>query len=133
MKEILDFLSQNKYGSLATCDNGKADVRPFEVVFHCDRGVFFYTSAEKDVFKQLNANPNISFCATDQNYNYAKVSGSVSFSNDNEDKTKIIANSQFAQKMFANSNADNMKVFFLPHASCVIHYHADNREVQYQF
>lgn len=133
MKEIIDFLNQNKIGSLATCNNGIPDVRPFELAFYCDRGMFFYTSAGKDVHQQLNANPNISFCATDQNYNYVKISGPVSFSNKNEDKTNIIANSQFAKNVFANSNTDNMIVFFLPHASCMIHYFPDNREIQYQF
>lgn len=133
MNEIITFLEQNKFGSLATCNAGKPDVRPFELVFHSDRGMFFYTSGGENLYEQLNANPNISFCATDQNYNYAKISGTVSFSSDENDKTKIISNSQFAQKAFANSTIDNMKVFFLPSASCILHYQADNRDIEWQF
>lgn len=133
MKEIVTFLEKNKYGSLATCDGGKADVRPFELVFHCDRGFFFYTSAGEDVYEQLNANPNIGFCATDRDYNYTKITGAVSFSGDEDDKKKILASSRFAKEVFADSNTDRMKVFFLPHASCMLHYHADNRVVPWQF
>lgn len=133
MNEITTFIEQNKYGSLATCSGGKADIRPFELVFHCDRGMFFYTSAGESLYEQLNENPYISFCATDQNYNYTKIAGTVSFSSDKDDITKIMAYSQFAQKVFANSNADSMKVFFLPHASCELHYQADNRVVEWQF
>ena len=133
MKEIIAFIEKNKFGSLATCNDGKADVRPFELVFYCDRGMFFYTSSGEDLFEQLNANPYISFCATDQNYNYSKISGTVSFSNDEDDKSKIFENSQFAKKAFANSHADNMKVFFLSHASCLLHYQADDRVVEWQF
>ena len=85
------------------------------------------------MFKQLNANPYISFCATDQNYNYAKISGAISFSSEKEDKTKIISNSQFAQKLFNDSNYDNMEIFFLPHATGMLHYQSDNKDVQYQY
>ncbi len=133
MNEIIEFIEQNKYGSLATCNSGKSDVRPFELAFHCDRGIFFYTSSNEDVYEQLNVNPYISFCATDQNFNYVKISGSVIFSDNEDDKAKIAANSQFAQKVFPNSNLKNMKVFFLPHASCILHNYADNRAVEWQF
>ena len=133
MNKILAFIEQNKYGSLATCNGGKADVRPFELVFYCDRGMFFYTSGGEDLYAQLNVNPYISFCATDKNYNYSKISGSVLFSSDEKDKENIIEKSQFAQKIFANSNANDMKVFFLPHALCMLHYQADNKVVEWQF
>ena len=69
----------------------------------------------------------------DQNFNYVKKSGTVTFSNNEDDKAKIVANSQFAKKVFFNSNLDIMKVFFLPHASCMVHYYADNRAVEWQF
>lgn len=131
MDEILTFIEQNKYGSLATCNGGKADVRPFELVYHCEKGMFFYTSEGENLYSQLNANPNISFCSTDKNYNYFKVSGVVSFSNDEKDKAKIIEKSQFAKKIFTDSKV--MKVFYLPHASCMLHYHIDNKVVQWEF
>jgi len=95
--------------------------------------MFFYTSVGENLYEQLKVNPYISFCATDQNYNYAKISGTVSFSSDENDKTKIITDSQFAQKAFDNSTIDNMKVFFLPSASCILHYQADNRVIEWQF
>ena len=133
MNEIMGFIEQNKYGSLATCNGGKSDVRPFELVYQCDRGMFFYTSSDEDVYEQLNANPYICFCTTDQSFNYAKISGPVTFSDIEDDKVKIAENSQFAQKVFPNSNLGNMKVFFLPHASCMLHYFADNKVVEWQF
>ncbi len=133
MNEIIGFIEQNKYGSLATCNGEKSDVRPFELVFHCDRGMFFYTSSDDDVYEQLNENPYISFCATDQNFNYVKISGTITFSNSVDDKAKIVANSQFAPKVFPNSNLDSMRVFFLSHATCILHYYADNKVVEWRF
>lgn len=132
MNEIISFLEQNKFGSLATCKDGKADVRPFESVFYCERGLFFYTSEGEDVYEQLKINPYICFCATDQNYNYAKISGTVSFSSSEEDKVKLISSSKFAKKVFAD-NKTGMKVFYLPHANCILHHHSDNSVIEEQF
>lgn len=133
MEEIINFIQQNKNGSLATCKDGKSDVRPFELAFHCDRGLFFYTSSDEDVYEQLKANPYVCFCTTDQSFNYAKISGTVTFSDIEDDKVKIAEKSQFAKKAFPSSNFDKMKVFFLPHASCLLHYYADNKVVEWQF
>lgn len=133
MNEILDFVEQNSFGSLATCNGDKADVRPFELVYYCDKGMFFYASEQDDLYKQLKENPNISFCATDKNYNYTKISGSILFSEDEKDKAKVIEKSHFAKKIYSASNANQMKVFFLPHASCMLHYHTDNKVVEWQF
>jgi uncharacterized pyridoxamine 5'-phosphate oxidase family protein len=132
MNEIIAFLKQNKFGSLATCRDGKADVRPFELSFHCERGLFFYTSEKEDVYEQLKLNPYICFCATDQNYNYAKISGTVLFSESEDDKAKIISSSSFAEKAFAGDKT-GMRVFYLPHADCMLHDHADNNVIERQF
>lgn len=133
MKDIIEFLSNNKFGSLATLGDDKPDVRPFEFVFHCEKGMFFYTAAESEITTQLEANPNICFCATDTNYNYVKVSGSVVFSDDYEDKVKILEHSKFAKNNFEESNLDKMKVFYLPHGYCKKHFHSDNKTIKDEF
>lgn len=133
MHEIIEFVEQNKYGSLATNNEGKPDVRPFELAFHCEQEMYFYTSSDEDVYEQLTANPDICFCAIDQNNNYVKISGTVIFSDSEDDKAKIAENSQFAKKIFPNSNYENMRVFYLLHASCMLHYYADNRVVEWKF
>jgi len=133
MKKIIEFLNQNKFGNLATCNNYKPDTRPFELVFYCDKGMFFYTSSDVDLTNQLITNPNICFCATDSNYNYVKVSGSVIFSVESEDKVKILEKSEFAKTIYNDSNIDKMKVFFLPHGKCMMHFHIDNKVITDEF
>ncbi len=133
MKDIIAFLNQNKFGSLATCNHGDPDTRPFELAFYCDKGMFFYTSSEEDLTNQLKTNPKICFCATDANYNYVKVSGSILFSDENEDKVKILNQSEFANIAFNDSNVDKMKVFFLPHGKCMMHFHADSKVISDEF
>jgi len=123
MHNITDFFSTNKFGSLATCDSEKPDARPIELVYSSPDGLYFYTSATEKLTQQLAANPNICFCATDADYNYGKICGSVVFSDKQADKEKILANSKFASQIFNNSNLDKMKVFYLPHGSCMLHTH----------
>jgi uncharacterized pyridoxamine 5'-phosphate oxidase family protein len=133
MKDIIEFLNQNKFGNLATCYNDKPDSRPFEFVFYCDKGMYFYSSTDTELMNQLKANPNICFCATDSSYNYAKVCGSVIFSEENDDKVQILEKSEFAKKIFNDSNLDKMKVFLLPHGKCMQHFHSDNKVITDEF
>ena len=133
MKNIIEFLNQNKFGNLATCTNNTPYTRPFELGFYCDRGMFFYTSCDEDLIKQLKTNPNICFCATDSNYNYVKINGSVVFSDDKSDKTKILEKSTFAKEVYNDSNMDKMQVFFLPHGNCMMHFHNNNKVTTHEF
>ncbi|MBP1925283.1 putative pyridoxamine 5'-phosphate oxidase family protein [Sedimentibacter acidaminivorans] len=133
MNKIIEFINQNKFGNLATCSNEKPDTRPFELVFHDDKGMFFYSSAEEELTNQLKQNPNICFCATDSNYNYVKVKGSIEFSENKDDKIKILEKSKFAKNIFSDSNIDKMKVFSLPHGKCMLHMHNDDNVIIEEF
>lgn len=129
MKEIIDFLNKNKFGSLATCDGNKPDTRPFEVADISNEGLLFYVSSDSDLSKQLKENSNISFCATDEKYDYAKVSGKITFSNKQEDKEKVLANSSFAKEVYNSGSTDKMEVFYLQHGEGMLHRHTDNKVI----
>lgn len=133
MKDIIAFLNQNKFGSLATIASNKPDVRPFEFVCYDDDGMFFYTDRESDVFSQLNENPTICFCATDSDYNYVKVSGSVSFCNDRKEKEKVLTFSAFAKDNFDPTTLAGMEVFHLSHGCCKQHFHSSNKTKTCEF
>ncbi|MDD3569967.1 MAG: pyridoxamine 5'-phosphate oxidase family protein [Lachnospiraceae bacterium] len=129
MKEIIDFLNKNKFGSLATCDGSKPDTRPFEVADISNQGLLFYVSSDSELCKQLKENPNISFCATDEKYDYAKVAGKISFSNKQEDKEKVLANSSFAKEVYKSGSTDKMEVFYLQHGEGMLHRHMDDKVI----
>ncbi|MEA4973572.1 hypothetical protein SDC9_106586 [bioreactor metagenome] len=133
MKEIIDFLNTNKFGSLATCDGNKPDTRPFEVAYISDEGFLFYVSSDTELSKQLKANPNICFCATDEKYDYVKLVGAISFSNKQEDKDKVLANSNFAKKVYSSCGTDKMEIFYLPHGECMLHHHMGDNIVKEGF
>lgn len=133
MKEILDFLSQNKFGSLATCSENQPDNRPVECVFTSEKGLFFYTTTGKDLAEQLNQNKNVCFCATDSEYSYVKIKGAVSWSREKEDQQKILENSTFAKKVFSDGDLSSMLVYYLPHGTGMLHHHGNNEPICYNF
>lgn len=133
MKEVLDFLKINKYGNLATSEENMPDTRPMELVFHSEKGLFFYTSTHEELAKQLRRNQNVCFCATDPEYNYVKIKGSVIFSDEKEDKQRILENSVFAKDAFNESNMENMLVFLIPSGKAMMHFHRGNKLTTHEF
>lgn len=132
MKKSFDFLKKNKFGNLATCDGNKPDTRPFEVAYVSDEGLLFYVSSDTELSKQLKTDPSICFCATNEKYDYLKIKGEISFSNKQEDKDKVLANSHFAKQVY-ESGTDNMEVFSLSHGECMLHYHMNDNVVKESF
>lgn len=133
MNEILEFLAQNKLGSLATCTENQPDNRPMECAFVSGKGLFFYTKKGEDLEDQLSKNKNICFTATDPNYNYIKVRGSVVFSQEAEDELNILTNSSFAKRVFQENNLSSMIVFYLPHGKAMLHSHGKNEPICCEF
>jgi uncharacterized pyridoxamine 5'-phosphate oxidase family protein len=123
MKEIINFLEQNKFGNLATSTDGQPYVRPFEYGFKTDDGVFFYTSDDKAVYSQLQSNPKASFCATDENLTYVQLTGDVKFTDDKKYKDMMIQNSRNASKIYQSADNPQFKVFYMPHGHAMMHKH----------
>ena len=64
MKEILQALTENPTFYLATAGPEGPCVRPFGFVMEYEKKLYFVTSSNKDVFKQLKANSRIEICST---------------------------------------------------------------------
>ena len=60
MNEVVTFLQENRVQYLATVGrNGKAKCRPFMFSGELDGKLWFCTNSTKDVYKDMQANPNI--------------------------------------------------------------------------
>ncbi|MDR1671343.1 MAG: pyridoxamine 5'-phosphate oxidase family protein, partial [Alistipes sp.] len=68
MKNFIEILKANPNGVLATQDGARVKTRVFQYLFAEGNRVYFCTSNEKAVFKQLQANPNVSFCTHPANF-----------------------------------------------------------------
>jgi len=60
--EIMEFINRNPVFSLATSVDNVPYVRMMMVAFADSRGIVFSTGRDKDVCKQIEANPRIEMC-----------------------------------------------------------------------
>ena len=59
MNKITEFLNQSGTFYLSTVENNKPRVRPFGAVAEFDGKIYICTNNQKNVFKQILANPNV--------------------------------------------------------------------------
>ncbi|HKM41256.1 MAG TPA: pyridoxamine 5'-phosphate oxidase family protein [Methanocorpusculum sp.] len=117
MKEVINFYAKNQTGALATIDNGKPRVRPFQ--YQCESGgkLYFCTANDKDVYKQLAANPDIEFTSTSPDYLTMRVSGPVKFSKDMKIKKQILDANELVRSIYLTPENPKFEVFYLEHGS----------------
>ena len=63
MEEVLKFLKECGAYYLATIEDGKPRVRPFGTAEIFENHLYIQTGNKKDVFKQIQKNPNVEICA----------------------------------------------------------------------
>ena len=63
MEEVLKFLKECGVYYLATVEDGKPRVRPFGTAEIFENHLYIQTGNKKDVFKQIQKNPNVEICA----------------------------------------------------------------------
>ena len=63
MEEVLKFLKECGVYYLATVEDGKPRVRPFGTAEIFENHLYIQTENKKDVFKQIEKNPNVEICA----------------------------------------------------------------------
>ncbi|OPX62293.1 MULTISPECIES: pyridoxamine 5'-phosphate oxidase family protein [unclassified Methanoregula] len=120
MKEVIDFYTKNPVGCLATVENGKPRVRPFQFLFADGGKLYFCTANTKDVFKQLTANPSVEFAATSPEYVFMRVSGDVKFSRDAKIKKRILDTFAMIRGIYQTPENPVFEVFFIEHGTVKI-------------
>jgi len=91
-EEILEFVKNNPMFSLATVDGNQPRTRMMMVCRADENGILFSTGRDKDVNKQLQANPAVEMCfyaAGDEN-RQVRIEGTVEMIDDLELKKQIV-------------------------------------------
>lgn len=79
MTEILKFLTDNPTFYIATVEGNIPKVRPFGFVMGFEGKLYFGTSNEKPVYKQLRSNPNFEISTTSKTYEWLRLRGKAVF------------------------------------------------------
>ena len=93
MNELVTFLQENPVQYLATVGrDGKAKCRPFMFAGEKDGKLWFCTNNQKDVYKDMQANPNIELSVSSPAYAWIRLSGEAVFENNMAAKEMCIQN-----------------------------------------
>lgn len=67
MEKAFDFLSTHKDVAFATVEQDKPQIRVFQIMKQEGHTLYFATSPRKEVYRQLQENPNIELLAMERN------------------------------------------------------------------
>lgn len=93
MNKVVEFLNSNPVQYLATVGrDGKAKCRPF--MFCCEKEgkLWFCTNKQKDVYADMQANPEIEISVSSSEYAWIRLSGKAVFENNMEVKEICMTN-----------------------------------------
>jgi pyridoxamine 5'-phosphate oxidase len=109
-QEILEFINKNKSCTLATCEGNKPHVRGMMLYRADAQGIIFHTGVKKDIFKQLQNNPNVELCFIGDNIQI-RINGTAVLENDLNLKKEIVADRPFLKPMVDQYGYEPLAVF----------------------
>ena len=112
MIDYAEMLRDNANGVLATRNGEKIETRVFHCLFSEDNKLFFCTSAEKNVYAQLIADPDVSFCAFPRDFNpVLSVNGQAVFVEDLAVRKRAFDAFPMNVKVYGSADNPAFKVF----------------------
>lgn len=120
MNDVVKFLEANPVQYLATVGrDGKAKCRPFMFAGELDGKLWFSTNNTKDVYKDLQANPNTEICVSSPEFAWIRLNGKAVFENNMAAKEMCIAN-PIVKSQYQTADNPIFEVFYLAEAKAVI-------------
>lgn len=111
-KEVLSFISANPIFALATSQDDIPHVR-YMMMYRADAGgILFHTGESKDLYHQLDRNPQVELCFYSQkDMTQVRISGTADLVEDMETKKQIVRDRPFLQKWVDEKGYDSLCVY----------------------
>lgn len=120
MNEVVKFLQENPVQYLATVGrDGKAKCRPFMFAGELGGKLWFCTNNQKDVYKDMQINPNIEVSVSSPAYAWIRLSGEAVFEN-NMDAKKMCIQNPIVKGQYGDATNPIFEVFYLKNVHAVI-------------
>jgi len=114
MSTVAGFLVKSRVQYLATVGlDDKPKVRPFQFMLEEGGRLYFCTSNQKTVFKEMQRHPYIEFCASGENHSWLRLSGKAVFSKDPVLKARIQDASTLVKSIYKTPDNPTFEVFYL--------------------
>lgn len=121
MNEVVKFLEENPVQYIATAGlDGNPKVRPFMFMLEAGEKLYFCTSNQKPVYKQVKNNPYIEITTSSPEFAWIRLSGKVVFSDDIEIKKAIIEKSEIVKSQYQTADNPTFEIFYLDEAKATI-------------
>lgn len=131
MNEVIAFLQENPVQYLATVGRDrKAKCRPFMFCFEQDGKLWFCTNNQKDVYKDMQANPYIEVSISSPSYAWIRLSGRAVFENNMTVKEGCM-NNPIVKSQYQTADNPIFTVFYLADARAVISDFSGNPPKEY--
>ena len=90
MEKALEFLKTNKEVAFATVEGDKPKIRVFQIMKQQGNTLYFVTAPKKEVYRQLQENPNVEILAIKENI-FVRIAGQTMFDVDDTTAREIYA------------------------------------------
>ena len=111
MQQALQFLQDHNEIAFATCEGNLPKIRIFQIMKQEGTVLYFATSTEKAIWKELQTNPNVEVLAYADNIS-VRCSGMVNFDVEDDVKRWIYDNNPVLPRLY--SSYDQLVYFCLP-------------------
>lgn len=116
MKKVVEFLKENPVQYLGTVGrDGKAKVRPFMFLFEQEGKLWFCTNNQKDVYKDMQENPEVELCISDSAYAWLRVHGKAVFEDNKAVKEGAMGN-PIVKGQYQTADNPIFEVFYIEDA-----------------
>ncbi|MBP1763364.1 MAG: pyridoxamine 5-phosphate oxidase-related FMN-binding protein [Firmicutes bacterium] len=115
MNEVLTFLKSNVPFYIATVEGNVPKVRPFGFVMDYEGKLYFCTSNQKPVYKQLKANPRFEVSAATKTGEWLRLKGEAVFDTNSKTKQAALDAAPFLSTMYSVDDSI-FEVFYIKNA-----------------
>ncbi len=121
MQTLIDFMNYHKSGFLANAVDGKPHLRPFEFQFEHDGKFYFCTSVNKNIYKQLEKEPEIEFCSMSENMEWVRLNGAITFIDDLAMKEMLFDQNHFVASIYKDPANKELILFAITGGTISFH------------
>ncbi len=119
--KITTYLEKSGLQYLATLGlDGKPKVRPFQFMFEQDNKLWFCSSNQKEVYRELQKQPYVELCASGKNSSWLRLEAKVVFSDDLSIKEKVLKISPLVKGIYKTADNPAFEVMYLDEVSASI-------------